>query len=65
MKEIKKEDKTQTDNKIIEENNNKNKDENDCNIEILPENYPKCHLSFKIIVIGNSGKIFFIFLYLI
>ena len=24
--------------------------------EVLPENYANCDLSFKIIVIGNSGK---------
>ena len=24
--------------------------------EVLPENYATCDLSFKIIVIGNSGK---------
>ena len=39
------------------ENNSSNEAvQNDKNYEILPENYPNYDLSFKIIVIGNSGK---------
>ena len=35
------------------ENPHKNPDQD---YELLPETYPKYDLSFKIIVIGNSGK---------
>ena len=39
------------------ENNSSNETEqNGKNYEILPEDYPNYDLSFKIIVIGNSGK---------
>ena len=40
-----------------EENENETKkEENDKGYEILREDYPNYDLSFKIIVIGNSGK---------
>ena len=47
------------DNKEKDENNNEKNNENNLNnylYEILPEDYPNYDLSFKIIVIGNSGK---------
>ena len=36
--------------------NNQENDQNDKGYEILREDYPNYDLSFKIIVIGNSGK---------
>ena len=40
-----------------EENNSQNEEEkNEKKYEILREDYPNYDLSFKIIVIGNSGK---------
>ena len=36
--------------------NEQEKDQNDKGYEILREDYPNYDLSFKIIVIGNSGK---------
>ena len=40
-----------------EENNTQNeKEKNDKGYEILREDYPNYDLSFKIIVIGNSGN---------
>ena len=36
--------------------NNQENDQNDQGYEILREDYPNYDLSFKIIVIGNSGK---------
>ncbi len=40
-----------------EENNTQNEEEkNEKKYEILREDYPNYDLSFKIIVIGNSGK---------
>ena len=35
---------------------NNNKEDTTQNYEILKEDYPEYDLSFKIIVIGNSGK---------
>ena len=43
------------DNKEIDENNNENNLKNNL-YEILPEDYPNCDKSFKIYVVGNSGK---------
>ena len=39
------------------ENENENEKTNDKGYEILREDFPNYDLSFKIIVIGNSGKI--------
>ena len=40
--------------------NNQENDQNDKGYEILREDYPNYDLSFKIILIGNSGNISFI-----
>ena len=56
------------DNEDKKEKNDDNKIQNktDNNIEYLSENYPKCDLSFKVIMIGDSGKIYyFYFIYII
>ena len=39
-----------------EENEQENEKQNNKEYEILREDYPNYDLSFKIIVIGNSGK---------
>jgi hypothetical protein len=40
-----------------EENQNNQNKLRDGDVEVLPEDYASYDLSFKIIVIGNSGKI--------
>ena len=45
-------------------NHNEQLKNDDFKIEYLPENYPNDDLSFKIVVLGSSGKIFYIILYL-
>ena len=35
---------------------NEEKNEEEKQYELLKDDYPNCDLSFKIIVIGNSGK---------
>ena len=41
---------------MASDENDQEKDQNDKGYEILREDYPNYDLSFKIIVIGNSGK---------
>jgi Ras-related protein Rab-1A len=46
----------QSENVIQNQNENKKESENDeLEYEVLPEDFPKFDLSFKIIIIGNSG----------
>jgi hypothetical protein len=40
-----------------EENQDNQNNARDRDVEVLPEDYASYDLSFKIIVIGNSGKI--------
>jgi len=42
----------------------KKEEQNDKGYEILREDYPNYDLSFKIIVIGNSGKKIYIYIYI-
>ena len=49
------------DNDDKKEINNDHKIENKIDYCILPEDYPNYDLSFKVIVIGNKGKIFYIY----
>ena len=56
------------DNEDKKEKNDDNKIHNktDYNIEYLSEDYPKCDLFFKVIMIGDKGKIYyFYFIYII
>ena len=49
--------------KINEINNNEKITKDNYKIENLPRDYPDCDLVFKIIVLGNQGKIFYIISY--
>jgi hypothetical protein len=42
----------------------KKEEQNDKEYEILREDYPNYDLSFKIIVIGNSGKKIYIYIFI-
>jgi len=51
------------DNDDKKEINNDHEIENKIDYCILPEDYPNYDLSFKVIVIGNKGKIFYIYIF--
>ena len=60
--------KNKIDNEDKKEKNDDNKIQNktDYNIEYLSEDYPKYDLCFKVMMLGNSGKIYyFYFIYII
>ena len=48
----------------VEEKKEDQNEQNDKGYEILREDYPNYDLSFKIIVIGNSGKKIYIYIYI-
>ena len=58
---IKEKEKNKIDNEDKKEKNNDNEIENKIDYCILPEDYPNYDLIFKVIVLGNSGKIFYIY----
>ena len=49
---------------MASDENDQEKDQNDKGYEILREDYPNYDLSFKIIVIGNSGKKIYIYIFI-
>ena len=53
--------KNKIDNEDKKEKNNDNEIQNKIDYCILPEDYPNYDLSFKVILLGDSGKIFYIY----
>ena len=50
------------DEQVLQEGNTNNDQNANKEYEILSEDHPNYDLSFKVIVIGNSGKYYYIFI---